>query len=47
MQNQPKVSVSKFTGMFTEATERIEQAYKARKKPPKPLFGKFKKEEKE
>ena len=45
MRNQPKVSIEKFTSMFTEASDRIDLSYRVKKQKPKGLFGKPKKEE--
>jgi len=44
MRNQPQINISKFTGMFTEASERIDASYRVNKQKPKGLFGKIKEE---
>lgn len=45
MATQPKISIEKFTKMFTEAEERIDASYKQKKAPKTGLFGKKNKEE--
>ena len=40
MAKQPKISLEKFTKMFTEAQERIDEEYRTKKAPKTGLFSK-------